>query len=309
MNNAKLQNHHIETYFELTQNLNFTDIASMLRERKYSRKDLFATPREINHWAANGLLLDEYDDGKWKKFSLIDVIWISIIAEFRKYDTPLSFIKVLADNLKIDLKKIIVSDFDIIVNFTHELLAPNIREHVQKVELENQFKALLKLDLPRNFFELIVMQTYLLRHQTRFIMNKSGVSTFYSDLFEAEFLESEFYKTNFLVSNLTISMNCIIATIFSDFEVTDLYQKWKLISPKEEFILKELHTDKKLKSIKIKFNEESEMELLETVDEIKVTPYNYVKSLILRGNYMEIKIIAQNGRIATCERTIKKRIK
>lgn len=50
--------------------------------------------RIINHWQSEGLISDLRPAGKgWRKFSLIDRVWIEIIAELRKFGYPLERIK------------------------------------------------------------------------------------------------------------------------------------------------------------------------------------------------------------------------
>lgn len=71
-----------------------------LRDKQYSSNDLGESYRVINHWADLGLLDDSRSDSnKWRKFSLVDIVWVFIVKELRKYGFPLEKIKELRYNL------------------------------------------------------------------------------------------------------------------------------------------------------------------------------------------------------------------
>lgn len=57
--------------------------------------------RIINHWEKNGLIeVERGEDGKgWRKFSLMDAIWISIIIELRKFGVSIENLKLIKNQL------------------------------------------------------------------------------------------------------------------------------------------------------------------------------------------------------------------
>jgi hypothetical protein len=57
--------------------------------------------RIINHWEKNDLLFNVRPEGKgWRRFSLIDTIWVHIIAKLRGFGFSLEKIKLLKEELK-----------------------------------------------------------------------------------------------------------------------------------------------------------------------------------------------------------------
>ncbi len=60
-----------------------------------------ASYRAINHWEKNGLIDDDRPEGKgWRKFSIVEMVWISLIAELREFGFPLEKILRVKENLK-----------------------------------------------------------------------------------------------------------------------------------------------------------------------------------------------------------------
>ena len=69
-------------------------IAGNLKKR-FTVKDTGATHRLINHWADSGLIGDagrEANQG-WRKFSVVDLIWVHVLMEMRKFGMPLEAMK------------------------------------------------------------------------------------------------------------------------------------------------------------------------------------------------------------------------
>lgn len=65
-----------------------------LSEKRFSSKELGESYRVINHWTDLGLLPDDRDDdAKWRKFSIVDIVWTLIIKELRQFGLPLDKIR------------------------------------------------------------------------------------------------------------------------------------------------------------------------------------------------------------------------
>ena len=61
-------------------------IALWLKEKRYTAKEADASYRTLNHWSELGLIEDDRKKEKgWRKFSTIEVVWLHIIAELRKF--------------------------------------------------------------------------------------------------------------------------------------------------------------------------------------------------------------------------------
>lgn len=69
--------------------------SNIINEKKYTIKDTDATYRTINHWAKLGLIDDDREnEGKgWRKFSIVDLVWLGVLKQLREYGFSLEKIK------------------------------------------------------------------------------------------------------------------------------------------------------------------------------------------------------------------------
>lgn len=72
----------------------FSPIREIIRKRKVSMSSTSQSYRIINHWEEKDILLKQKGrNSGWRKFSLIDILWIGIIGDLRKIGLPLDKIK------------------------------------------------------------------------------------------------------------------------------------------------------------------------------------------------------------------------
>lgn len=68
--------------------------ANVITEKNYTISATDASYRVINHWSNVGLFEDERSEKKgWRKFSGVDVVWLTILSELRQYGLPLEKLK------------------------------------------------------------------------------------------------------------------------------------------------------------------------------------------------------------------------
>lgn len=78
----------------------FSRIRADTRKRRVSISSTSQSYRVINHWSQGGLLLKQKGRGSgWRKFSLIDILWIGVIGDLRKLGYPLDKIKNVKESL------------------------------------------------------------------------------------------------------------------------------------------------------------------------------------------------------------------
>lgn len=102
----KTELYYIE--YQLPQTLDFikqyfsknNKLSEQLNERKHRLTDSAATYRIINYWEKEGLLTDSRTTVTgWRKYSLMDMAWIKLLAELRKFGYPIEGLKQLKSNL------------------------------------------------------------------------------------------------------------------------------------------------------------------------------------------------------------------
>lgn len=75
-------------------------LSSFLNEKRYTIKDTEQTYRIINHWSSLCLLEDERtDQSKWRKLSLLDLLWIHAVVELREFGFPLEKVRTVRESL------------------------------------------------------------------------------------------------------------------------------------------------------------------------------------------------------------------
>lgn len=77
------------------------DILSKLREKKYTAKDTDKTFRIINYWESVGLLDNNRKSGSegWRKFSMIDLVFMHLLAKLREFDFSIQKLKTVKEDL------------------------------------------------------------------------------------------------------------------------------------------------------------------------------------------------------------------
>jgi len=305
---------HTQSYVELLSDMSYFDALTYLREKSFARKDLGISYRELNHWSSEGLLYEDNEKGKWRKFNVFEIIWIELVKELRLYNLAIPIITIVKEaidrtSVESMVKQIPIAELELMIKdmFSEEEYLNLINSDMHKQFIENQIVP--KIDnAPKNVFEIIVLEAFFLKFQYRFICNHDGDSTFSNELYDLEMIAQPVYKQRFERSNISISINQLIAKIFQNYTSSELKLKWKLINDDENRVLELIRSDIKLKSVTIRFNKESRIDLLEYKHELKVSLEHYVKNLVLKGGFEEIKIITQNGDIAFCEKTVKEKI-
>ena len=57
-----------------------------LKEKKFKQRNSEISYRILNHWEKLGLIDNDRPQGKgWRKFSVIDIVWMEIIKELRNF--------------------------------------------------------------------------------------------------------------------------------------------------------------------------------------------------------------------------------
>lgn len=76
-------------------------LISFLTEKRFTIKNVDTTYRLINHWSTHGLFEDTRAEKKgWRKFSLVDMVWLKILIDLRTFGLPLDKIKVSFKSLQ-----------------------------------------------------------------------------------------------------------------------------------------------------------------------------------------------------------------
>lgn len=82
--------------------------ANVITEKKYTIAATDASYRVVNHWSNVGLFEDDRLDKKgWRKFSAVDIVWVTILSKLREFGLSLDKLKNSYKTLMKDEEKLL----------------------------------------------------------------------------------------------------------------------------------------------------------------------------------------------------------
>lgn len=93
-------------YFKERKGSKISDILNS-KERKVTFKDV--SYKMLNDWEKAGLIDNKREGNEWRRFSIMDAVWLKVIQELRGFGMSLKQIKVTKESLEFQAKKCGVS--------------------------------------------------------------------------------------------------------------------------------------------------------------------------------------------------------
>ncbi|MBL4754922.1 MAG: MerR family transcriptional regulator, partial [Flavobacteriales bacterium] len=273
-------------------------------------KDVGVTHRWITHWDKEGLLFNNYEPEKWRKFDLIEYVWLKMVVQMREFNMPLLTIK----NVRNILKSKAEWD-EVPMEIGKQLTNSRIQDEYPGLDMELELEETLKsnelnetlADQGPSSLELIIVDAILLKNHFALLINPEGNCIPYKEAFLDEYRKTEDFSTFVHRSHVSISISQILADFISSKHLNLIHGELSMISDSEMEVIKALR-EEEVKSIKVKLSNKSEIELLEVVKEGKVDKAARLIDLIMNNGYQDIKLKTQQGRIVFCENTYKKKL-
>ena len=83
-----------EGYRQLVSDESFQRLSELYNQENYSLKNIDQDYKVINDWTRLEVIEDRREkSGQWRKFSLVDLVWLSIVSDLRYFNFPLEKIK------------------------------------------------------------------------------------------------------------------------------------------------------------------------------------------------------------------------
>ena len=86
-------------YFKNAQS---SGISSLLNNQFSVIDRLAISYRKINHWYEQGLLDDNRQGNEWRRVTIMEFLWLNIIAELREWGLPIDTIKLVKQSLSVN---------------------------------------------------------------------------------------------------------------------------------------------------------------------------------------------------------------
>lgn len=278
--------------------ININKLFQSIKERRFTLKDVGVTYRWITYWHSKGLLIGNYIEGKWRKFDLVEFVWLKMIVKLREFNIPIEKIKWIKENL---MQNVTVSEL-----ITHK----DVADILIKLASEENRDALKKLLKDKNIIDLLSSETMNLFETM--IMDIITFSNSYSILIGSteivplkhSALESiaDLKEFNSVLKGSFISIS--ISEILRDYMIGENGVKEKnklaLLTEEEVKVLEVLKQDN-IKSVTIKYGQNCKIELMEVIKVEKVDKRSRLVDFIMTHGYQDITIKTQNGEIVYCE--------
>jgi DNA-binding transcriptional MerR regulator len=284
-------------------------LVNRIKEKKFTIKDIGVNYRWIDHWYSKGLLLSSYGEHKWKKFNLIEYVWLKIIIKMREFNLSLETIKSVKNIMDYDIMWEDINgskDFnitEILPQIGPENLESETRELLRKKEILEKLKEFNMKQIEIIIMDILTFYNYysiLINPDGEIIPVKYSYLELYSDI-------NEFRK---LIKKSYVSIS--ITEILGDFIIEkdiDLSNKHRIaiLSEEESMVLNAIRRED-LKSVIVRFDNENKMNLLEETKVETIDKASRLFELIMTNGYQDITIKTQNGEIVYCENKKKRLI-
>jgi len=282
---------------------NYVDTLTLekrIKERVYTIKDLGANYRWLDHWHSKGLLLSSYDKHRWKKFNLIEYVWVKITIKIKEFNMGLNTVARVKEALDFNFKgndilKNPESNFSDVIS---QLAPPGKSQIVKEIIKNPEIKKNIK-ETRFNMLEIIIMDILQFGNCYSIFINPGGdiipVKYSYIELFS----DIPEFKSLIYGSFVSISITEILRDFIIDKEL-NIKNRLALLTEEEVKVLKSIRQDD-LKSVIIRFDKNKKINLLEEVKESKVDKAKRLAELIMSKGYQDITLKIQNGDIVYCE--------
>jgi DNA-binding transcriptional MerR regulator len=297
-----------ETLIEQYQAGEYHRVHKLICEKQFTIKDVGVQHHIILHWDKEGLLFEQREFGKWRKFDLVEYVWIRMIMKLREYNLPLDIIREVRKCLIEPCFLDITNETEIQEEITKFSKVDGLEK--QYSEAKNDPKLMDQMNaFPIKILEICILDVLLQKIQFSLLVNLQGeLEIFKPSYFEESFTQEAF--TSFIEKSF-ISIS--LTEILSDFiGRTKPMMSFSLavLNDSERKIL-EASRKEGIKELTIRYNEVpsgSKTTHIEYTYEEFVEKGQRIEDIILKEGYQTITIKTQKGNIVNCTNTVKKKI-
>ena len=287
----------------------FSELAEDVLEPRYTVKDFNdrITHRKINGWFNEGLLLVQREKGKWRKFNFIEYCWVQIIDDLRRFEIGFNEIRKIKEKLLCQMDWMCLLDIPEYVEEVLKFIALEDREGVRQMMLEKKL-----MDegggLESSLLYISILDCLIKKeHLSLFISDQGDVMPFKHNKlsFLWEFEEVREFMQGHYVS---ISLTSVIGSFVKEFVVKKENFKLQILTEEENEVLKLIRSTD-IKSLNVKFDAKSNIELIESTKVQKVDTAARLVDMIMSNGYQTITLKTDKGKVLYCENTRKQKLK
>ncbi len=288
----------------------FLDLADDLLFPRYTAKDFDdrITHRKINGWFNENLLMVQREKGKWRKFNFIEYCWVQIIDDLRKFEIGFNEIRKIKEKLLHQMDWQSLFDVPEYVEEVLKFIPVNEREEARRLMLEKKLMDEGGGGLESSLLFITVLDCLIKKEQLSIFINHEGeVWPVKLNKLPVLWGFEEFRK--FMQGHyICISLTSVISSFIKEYVVKKENFQLQILTEKENEVLK-LIRSKNLKSLNVKFDAKSNIELIESTKVQEVDTAARLVDLIMSNGYQTITLKTDKGKVVYCENTRKQKLK
>jgi hypothetical protein len=278
---------------------------------KPSQLDLGA--REFFYWGKIGVInVEKAEKGQspWNRLNLIDILWVTLVKELRKFNIPFQDIALIKNDYYFDTANFMVNNKELVLNelisqFSSEIAVEEIYKFIENPN--SDFKKYKPLSTP---FAALITQILLYGQKISLylIPKDSHFKMLYIGNKNSTYTEEEinYIKEN---THLFINLNTIVSNFFELDKNEPLNRAFGIISSTEDEIITALR-DHQVDEILIKKSHDQTITYtLTQKQELRNDEVKAIKKLLRMNEYKEVSVVLRNDKHIYLENKIKKIIK
>ena len=288
------------------------DLIRKLRSRTFRFSDINISPVFHIYIQRNNLHVTKHIAGYRMKYNITEIVWMHIVRELFEFKIDIDIVRIIRDNIFRDIDDFkLTGSADDIEKFKRdikEFLHNDFSDEYFNFNAEYDdylYKQTKKISI--SILENSILESYFLKCQNKIFIRKNGDIVLQNNGQNFNLKQNDIFNSANVI-DFSLNINSLLAKIFIDYTVAELEEEWKIINRQEAKILTLIKNNKDLKSVKIKFSNDSKISQVEVLEDIKVKKSDKLSALIISGGYHDIKVITDNGNVIHCERKTKYRI-
>ena len=304
----KKQFYEIDSFLQFNQVGQFSELETKLNKKRFTLKQLGVTHRALILWDKEGLLYSTSEKGKWRRFDFFELVWIKLISKLRDFNIPIKTIRKLKENILIPRQLTDPVFVDMIIENALHIAPAERKAEVRRIvsnkeQIINELSSVL---IPILF--LYIMDVILLKSHFAILVNLEGDFFPFKEFYIEEYQEFQDFHEFIHKSHVSVSLSEIIVDFLIDEDLELTQNKLAILTKAEAQIINTIRKEK-LIYLKIRFNKENDIDLIEATKSQKVSKEARLIDLIMSNGYQDIEIKTENGNIVHCINTRKEKLR
>ncbi len=294
----------------------YPELTNAIIQERFKAIDTGVHPKLLADWNRKGLLLGEHTKNKRHMFTLAEFVWIKLIEKMREYNFSSEFIlefrNSLVQNVKIDPLDIVNSPvmIEAVVSMMPSELQPMVRLALAQPDMVKKMMDAIPFDMSKlTPLDAYVLFTLVVRKPLSMLLDHSGSGAMFSPVMfeESSIGQDEFYSM-LAKTHVSISITEAVAASLAIAPIEKITEGLRFLSPSEVEVFSSLRKEG-VTSVKIRMDNNGEMDLLEVTSREKVDKSVRLMEMMLSGGYQDIVVKTQGGKVIHCENTVKVKLK